>query len=351
MRRPLVILFGLALLAATIGIPAWLLNRGDAVTKPPPNLDELDVVCTGRIDAAGKVSAIDPVQAGRVMEIHVAEGQQVNKGQALVSLDDRIYADAVKDAEAALGLAERERDGAKIKFDSYKQQLVIAQKRIDAAEAKVVGYVARLKQMKMVVGLGTEKANVTQADVDALQAEIDSANLSIEAERINLDLSRKYDPKLEYEVAQLRYDNSVEGVTRAKRFKDDCIVRAPADGTIVRLQTAVGATLVPGSPLDPAIVFAPAGPLLVRAEVEQADLGRVSVGMAAIVTDDSRREALTLHGKVKDIAHWIAPRKKMLMDPGDFNDVRTTEVIIELEPTKSRLWIGQRMLVRLVPGK
>lgn len=339
---------GLLLLAGTIGIPAWLLNRGSSATKPVHTTDSLDVVCNGRVDAKDMVIALEPPPpGGRVVGVHVAEGAEVKKDQPLISIDDRAAAEGVKDAKAAVAAAELEYELAKLKFDSYPKQIESLQKKIDAAAATVKGAEEKLKQLKTQVGVGG-MVPVTEADIASAQAQIDSLRLNIDAETINIDSMRKYQPKLELDGSKLRLDRAKEILETAKATQALYVVKAPSDGTIIRLQTALGQTLVTGSPLDPAIVFAPAGPLIVRAEVEQADLGRVKVGMSAILKDDSRRETLTLTGKVIDIARWIAPKKRMLMDPGDFNDVRTSEVLVALDPTKDRLWLGQKMVVRFV---
>ena len=59
----------------------------------------------------------------------------------------------------------------------------------------------------------------------------------------------------------------------------------------------------------PAVVFAPAGPLVVRAEVDQESLGRVAVGMPAEVQDENRPDGPVWKGRVKQLARWVAQRR------------------------------------------
>ena len=59
-------LLGLLLLVGPLGVTAWWLTRPVPDGPPPgPALDELDVVCTGRVDAEGLVVALDPNIPGR----------------------------------------------------------------------------------------------------------------------------------------------------------------------------------------------------------------------------------------------------------------------------------------------
>jgi multidrug resistance efflux pump len=109
----------------------------------------------------------------------------------------------------------------------------------------------------------------------------------------------------------------------------------------------VGGIVAPGG-YPAAVVFAPAGPFIVRAEVEQEYLGRVKEGMKVLVQDENRTDNSEMPGKIKSISKWVAQRRTVLLEPGEINDVRTLECVIELDagPLES-LSIGQRMRVRI----
>ena len=127
----------------------------------------------------------------------------------------------------------------------------------------------------------------------------------------------------------------------------DCVLTAPGPGMILRMQATAGGVLSPGSPV-PVIVFAPAGPFVVRAEVDQESLGRVQVGQSAEVRDENHPDGPVWKGRVKQVAGWVAARRSYVLEPGEINDVRTVECVIELDGPTDRLWIGQRMRVRIL---
>jgi hypothetical protein len=47
------------------------------------------------------------------------------------------------------------------------------------------------------------------------------------------------------------------------------------------------------------------------------------------------------------VGHIVAPRRTVLLEPGELNDVRTVECVITLEGGTESLLVGQRMRVRI----
>jgi multidrug resistance efflux pump len=353
-RSPgVVLILGLVLLLAPLGVTAWWLTRPAPHGPPPgPPLDDLDVVCSGRVDAEGLAVALAPDQPGRVVRVSVSEGAAVKKGQEILAIDDTQYQLAVREAKAAALAAKVEADYAALKAGQFPEQIEVKAKQLEALRVDFEAGEKKLAQMRKQQTLTSA---VSTADVEVFEAGVRKLKLAAEAAKIELDELRKFDAGLEVRAAQAKLDAAAVAVERAEAAVRDCVLRAPADGTVLRLQASVGGTLAPAAaPLPgaapPAVVFAPAGPLVVRAELEQGSLGRVAAGMRAVVTDDTRTDSPTWTGRVKSIAGWVAPRRSILLEPGELNDVRTTEVVIALDPSPHPLRIGQRMQVRLARG-
>ena len=66
-----------------------------------------------------------------------------------------------------------------------------------------------------------------------------------------------------------------------------------------------------------------------------------------VLYQDDVNAGATWHGKVVRIADGYSQRRPVLNQAAQFNDVRTLEVIIRLEKSKSPLRIGQRVRVTL----
>ncbi len=117
-------------LVALVGMGAWWLwpaEQAPMGTRPPTvvNLyDRVEAVGTARAAQAVVLLAEVP---GRVAEIHFQQGQQVTRGQLLVTLDDR-------NARAELARAEAEYQRARADY-RRGQQLVerraISQSEVD----------------------------------------------------------------------------------------------------------------------------------------------------------------------------------------------------------------------------
>jgi multidrug resistance efflux pump len=338
------VVLGVLLLAAAIAIPAYLVMRP---TPPPPDtgisLGDLDVVCNGRVDVDGTSFTLEPSQPGRVVQLFVKEGTPLAKGAKILQLDDEPYQSAVKEATTALRGIDVEIEAAEYRQQRHPDQVALQEKKLEATRAELAAGEKQLEQLREKAKLTSQ---VTKVDVEAFEAKLKSANILLEAEKLQLDQLRKLDTGLEIKGLKIKKEAAQIALQRAEKAVSDCVLLAPVAGVVLRLQTSVGANLAPGLPF-PTILFAPNSQLIVRAEVDQSGLGRVKEGMKASVRDDSQSDSPTWTGKVRTIAGWVAQKRSILLEPGEINDVRTTEVIVELDPSKDLLRIGQRMLVRI----
>ena len=76
----------------------------------------------------------------------------------------------------------------------------------------------------------------------------------------------------------------------------------------------------------------------------------MAVGQAARIEDDSTGGG-EWRGKVVRVSDWFAQRRSKLLDPLQYNDVRTLEAIIEFDPQPNPpLRIGQKVRVLLEGG-
>lgn len=107
---------------------------------------------TDRVSAVGTLRSnesviIRPEIAGRVSEIHFAEGEPVEQGAPLVSLDDSLYRAEVADAQARVNLRERnyerarelreKRAGSASDLDQAVAELEIARASLELARVRL----------------------------------------------------------------------------------------------------------------------------------------------------------------------------------------------------------------------
>jgi len=172
---------------------------------------------------------------GRIERYFVEEGQAVRKGDALVALDDRDYRAALRRSEAALVLARANAELAANELrrgDALRRSGVLSAQEYDVLR---------------------NKARVTEATIDQLEAEIAQA-------RVNLEYTT---------------------------------LRAPTDGVVLAKLKEVGEIAVPGgfSGSGDLIRIANLSDLRAEVDVNEADLQRVRMGGPAEVVPDAYPDA------------------------------------------------------------
>jgi HlyD family secretion protein len=115
---------------------------------------EETVSATGSV-TSGREARLVPAISGRVIEVTVAEGQQVAEGDVLLTLDAGSLENQVARAEASLATAKARLEQAKL----------------PASEAEIAQAQARLDQAKR---------SATEAEIAAAQASVDSAQANLD---------------------------------------------------------------------------------------------------------------------------------------------------------------------------
>lgn len=348
----LVWLLGLLLLVGSIAGTAWYFDLIPWPFGPgaPPTLGDPGpplVIAQGHVDVRSRVVALYPAQPGRVVKVLVREGESVSaKGQPLLELDDRLARLRRDEAKAALDAAETQCELARKTLEQFPIKVRQQEAAIKIAQEKFRSAEAQYKRTKRLV----ELQQASEAEETIAESQRDGARAALEAEKARLDELRTLaeSAAVSLRQAEVGVEAAKTRLEQAKLAVDECVIRSPSPGKVLRLEVAEGDMLT-AQPLQPPILFCPDEPLIVRAEVPQEDAGRVHEGDEATVTDESRSDMPEWRGKVVYVSDWLARRRSILLEPGQLNDVRTLECIIQLDNGGPRLRIGQRVLVRITP--
>jgi multidrug resistance efflux pump len=345
-RAPgLFILLAIVLLVGSLGVAGWFFFVPKSDPKPPLRAEDLAVVCTGRVDTPQMVISLDPSMPGRVIEVFVKEGDEVQADQPILKMDDSIAVHRRMQAEAAVTAAAIDRDRAKAEAERFPDTIRMRRALVAAAAAQVTAAEKTVDVQKALAGV--QKPG--EAQIAALEANVRQLKELQKAEEIGLEqlVTAEKDKFADLAVAaaDARLQAAEADLELARKAEKECVLLAPARGHILRLQATKGGTLTPG--YLPAVVFAPAGKRIVRAEVDQEYLAKVKEGQAAEVSDDSRLDSPVWRGKVKSVSKWVAQRRTLILEPGEVNDVRTLEAVIELTDDDHTLVIGQRMRITI----
>lgn len=173
--RPLLVVISLVLLGALL---YWLRAPQPAVDNAPTAVPVvLHEVMPGDIPVLlrtlGRVRALNSVEIraqidATLVELPVAEGQQVRKGELLARLDDRSLRAALQQAEAERGVTRAELDIARLDLQRYQN---LVRERASPAQTldQQKALVARLQAT-----LATREAAVTAAKVQLSHTRIES---------------------------------------------------------------------------------------------------------------------------------------------------------------------------------
>jgi multidrug resistance efflux pump len=306
------------------------------------------IVCTGYGDLPSGVISLYPVQLGQVTRVPAQENHFYKPGEVLMEVDPRPARLMLDKAEAALRLAREELAQAETLPQKLRKDLIKQQKAArDAAEHELA---AARKDWEYKQDLADKKvgspklAEAAGELVKRLQAKARSEALKLE-QLDTQDVDAK--ARLARDAVKAR---EVE-VRQARLALEQCQVKAPVAGRVLRVLVSEGEVLG-ANPKQPAILFClddekePRKHVIIRAEVEQEYAGRVAVGKTALIEDDARNgERWT--GKVIRVSDWYTHRRSIIQEPLHYNDVRTLECIVAIDPGKPKPRIGQRVRVTI----
>lgn len=323
---------------------------GTVEAPPPPTYLAQEAskraVCAAFVDVEQGITPIYPLSPGRVKKIHVRENQKVKAGTVLFQLDETLAKALLDEANADVAAALQQLEQAKRLGPQHEEQLKGQKAALDARRAELAGAQAKLRTAKKA----HENGLLSQDEYLSAEKGVEAINSTIEIELAKLRGLESANPK----TAELLATNDLAArrarLERAQFGFDECYIKAPFDGDVLRLFISEGESLGP-NPRHPAVYLCPDKAKIVRAEVEQEFARRLKLGQTAIIQDDTALTNDTWKGKVSRISGWYAQRRSILLDPMQFNDVRTVECIIEVEGNDKLppLKIGQKLRVTLLP--
>jgi HlyD family secretion protein len=321
--------------------------------SPPPGQNEpikADyAVGSGHVDVPSRIANLYPVQPGQVVELPVKENLFVKKGTVLLRVNDRNATFQLQLAEKALLAAQEQLQKAEAAPAQHAALVEEAEAGLGAAQQDRGNANSVLKKKQEL--FDKKQGLISEEEIKIAQGDLKKAEEGVKRMEAKLKGLKLGEKQINITIAQAKTEIAAKTVLRdqAKYALEECALKAPADGTILRILVSVGDTLG-ANPREPAIIFCPAEKRIVRAEIDQEFAGKVKVGQSALIEDESR-EGKTWKGRVISLSDWYAHKRSILPEPRQFNDVRTLECVVEVVESKDspKLRIGQR--VRVIFGK
>ena len=343
---------GTAAVGLAVVCTACTSHHGDGPYETAP-VDRGDVlvtvVATGSVRPVGEVRVGSQV-SGQIAELLVGFNDTVKRGQILARLDTSTFSARVREAQAAVELAE-----AQVRI----QEAAAARARADLAneEARIAVHTARVNRARSAMReaereLGRKQAlarerSIAETDLDKAQASYDTAAAELDAEErervaqmsaINGAKAavQKAQAEREYAEAMVRQQRAV--LERYRAELDQATIRSPIDGVVIGRDVEEGQTVA--ASLEAPTLYtlaADLGRMEVHTRVDEADIGKVGPGQRAFFRVDAFPQR-RFEGRVTEI------RKA----PQPVQGVVTYAVLVSAENPDARLLPGMTAVVSIV---
>lgn len=242
---------GLVLLLGVLTFMAVRRGGGETVEVRAEVVGARDLV--SRVTATGHVEARRSVDisadiSGRVVELPVEEGDEVEEGDLLLVIDPTQYRAAVRRAEAALAEARAREARARSSFEQARRQFERTRKLKERGQDYITD----------------QELETARTEVEVAEAELEAANHSVAQAEAAL------------EEAEDRLAKTV--------------IHAPMTGRVTRLDVEQGETAVVGTMNNPGSLLLTVSDLAEMEavlEVDETDVTAVSAGDSATVEIDA----------------------------------------------------------------
>lgn len=250
----------------------------------------------GWIDVQGGTRRLSMPLDGVVTALAPSDGVAVKAGAVLVQLDEQA---ALLDQQANA-----------LEITRGQQAVRALEQQLQRSHLEI----ARLQPLVRMQAEAEDVLRTAEASAQAITDNLASARLALQASQLQQQ--------------------------RLTLLHRQLSLRAPSAGHVLRIDAQLGESLSRGTPV---VWFAPDAPLIVRAEVDEHLLGRLTLGMTATIEAEAGGGP-RYPAKLTQIARAVGPVRALPEVRAVAKDDHVVECLLSLGAAP--LLIGQRVLVR-----
>ena len=278
-------------------------------------------------------------QSGRVAQMLFDEGDHVEPGAHMATLDAQPFEEALAAADAAVAAAQADLD--KLRRGLRPQEIAQAQEALNQALAVARDTERNFDRQSQLLASGA----ASQKTVDAARTARDQAAASVKAARAAHSQAAEGFRKEDIAAGQARLAAAQAARAQAATALADTVLLAPGTGTIIARVREPGSMALSQSPVYSLSLDAP---VYVRAYVGEPDLGRIAPGMRVRVRSDSSDKLY--QGQIG----FISPRAEFTPKTVETTDLRTDLVYrlrIVVTNADAALRQGMPVTIEVVVGQ
>ena len=289
------------------------------------------VVSTDDARVKGTIVSVSSRVSGRVEELLVNEGDEVQAGQILAKLDSRELAAQAAQAKANLSAAQAKLAG--LKAGSRPQQ--IAQAEAGTAQASANLENAR-KAYERAEALYQQGA-ISAQQLDSAQTALALAEAQYSAAGQSLSLTAEGARVEDIQAAEAQVEQAAAALKNAELQLDNAVIKAPLTGVIALKSVNIGESVTSGQPM---FNIANLNDVWVAANIDETHVGKIRVGETVDFTIDAY-PGTTFTGEVKEVG--AATGSQFALLPTENTSGNYTKVTQKL-PVKIKVTPGEKIL-------
>ncbi len=287
----------------------------------------------------GQVTVIAPQVSGYVTQVAVQDFQTVSQGQLLARIDDRIYGQKLRQAQATLHAAQAALANSQQSQNSARGSVAQYQASIAGAQAQLVKARAdadRAVKLKAGGWVAQSQVDITRAALRAAEATLAQARAQegVASTSVTSAVVNKRSLEAAVENAQAQIDLAAIDLANTR-------ITAPRAGRLGEITVRLGQQVAVGTQL---MALVP-DRIWVTANFKETQLKRIRVGQPATLAVDALDQTLT--GHVERISPATGSEFSVIRPDnatGNFTKVaQRIPVRIAIDP-------GQPLSARLSPG-
>src|SRR5256885_2608664 len=273
------------------------------------------------VTASGEVRPIRYIKLtseipGRILEIYVNPGDQVNKGQALVRVDPTQLQSSQEAQFAATQASLNDVQNSRNAVASAQQGLVISESAVASARQQVIAQQTAVdranidlntaqRELKRVTEL-IEKGVSSRFDYDAARDRYDQTKIALDTAKANLEsqklavkeaTERLNQQKIAVKEAKTGVKSSEARANQQQAFlrgqssqREKATQYSPLNGVVADIPTRVGEFAVSQLSSTPLMTIADMSTINVEVNVDETEIASVDVGQEAKVKVDALGE-------------------------------------------------------------
>ncbi len=257
------------------------------------------------VTATGTVHAVISVDvgsqlSGQIERIYVDFNAPVQAGQPLAQLAQQSYLAEVREAEAALKVAQAKVLAKTAEKENAQSALASALAKSKVFEARTARALAGIRKAENALQRKSrlkQSGTITDDLLDQAQEEFDKAKADqqaalaeqeVQKQAIAMSQAELSRAEAELLVAQARVPENEAALENAKVTLNRTVIRSPIEGVVIARDIAEGQTVA--ASLEAPKLFTVAGDLRrmeVHTRIDEADIGKIRPGQRARFTVDA----------------------------------------------------------------